>query len=119
MRPGPLTLRSSALSLETPRSPAGTSRAAASLPCSAAGQSKPEVRRVCGFFRSSRGIRTEYVLAAESVGQVLAGRGIGLVYGGGNIGLMGVVADSALAAGGEVIGVIPEALMARELGHAG
>lgn len=53
------------------------------------------------------------------MGRELARRGIGLVYGGGNIGLMGVVADSALAAGGEVIGVIPEALMARELGHEG
>jgi uncharacterized protein (TIGR00730 family) len=49
----------------------------------------------------------------------LAERGIGLVYGGGNIGLMGVAADSALAAGAEVIGVIPEALLARELGHSG
>jgi uncharacterized protein (TIGR00730 family) len=47
------------------------------------------------------------------------GRGIGLVYGGGNVGLMGAVADAALAAGGEVIGVIPEDLMAREVGHHG
>lgn len=46
-------------------------------------------------------------------------QGIGIVYGGGNIGIMGVIADAALAAGGEVIGVIPESLLAKELGHAG
>ena len=53
------------------------------------------------------------------LGGELARRGIGLVYGGGNVGLMGVVADAVLAAGGEVIGVIPEALMAKEVGHRG
>ncbi len=53
------------------------------------------------------------------MGQALAARGLGLVYGGGNVGLMGVVADAALAAGGEVHGVIPEPLRGRELAHAG
>lgn len=53
------------------------------------------------------------------MGTLLAGRGIGLVYGGGNVGLMGVVADAALAAGGEVIGVIPSALADKEIAHAG
>lgn len=57
--------------------------------------------------------------AAEALGRELAKRDIGLVYGGGNIGLMGVVADSVLEAGGRVYGVIPQALMERELGHAG
>ena len=50
---------------------------------------------------------------------MLAQRGIGLVYGGGNVGLMGALADAALAAGGQVIGVIPEALLAKEVGHRG
>lgn len=49
----------------------------------------------------------------------LAKQGIGIVYGGGNVGIMGVIADAALAAGGEVIGVIPESLLAKELGHGG
>jgi len=53
------------------------------------------------------------------MGQALARRGIGLVYGGGGIGLMGVLADAALSAGGDVIGVIPEALVAREVAHQG
>lgn len=56
---------------------------------------------------------------AKEMGQAIAVRGWTLVYGGGNVGLMGVVADAALAAGGKVIGVIPEALLARELGHRG
>jgi len=53
------------------------------------------------------------------MGEALAQRGISLVYGGGNVGLMGLVADAALAAGGEVIGVIPEALVAKEIAHQG
>lgn len=53
------------------------------------------------------------------MGTELAARGIGVVYGGGNVGLMGVLADAALAGGGDVIGVIPESLMAKELGHGG
>ena len=61
----------------------------------------------------------EYTAAARRCGTVLAGRGLTVVYGGGNVGLMGVLADAALAAGGEVIGVIPRKMIARELGHAG
>ena len=53
------------------------------------------------------------------MGTLLAKRGIGLVYGGGHVGLMGVIAEAALAAGGEVIGVIPRALFEREIGHSG
>jgi uncharacterized protein (TIGR00730 family) len=77
------------------------------------------IRRVCVFCGSNAGRRPEYAQSAREMGRVLAARGLGLVYGGGNVGLMGIVADTVLAAGGEVIGVIPEALMAREVGHAG
>jgi len=71
------------------------------------------------FCGSSHGSNPVYAEAAKNVGGELARRGIGLVYGGGNVGLMGVVADAALAGGGQVTGVIPEALMAKEVGHRG
>jgi uncharacterized protein (TIGR00730 family) len=77
------------------------------------------MRRVCVFCGSAKGKRPEYALAAQQLAEALAARGLGLVYGGGHVGLMGVVADAALAAGCEVIGVIPEALRRRELGHEG
>ncbi len=73
---------------------------------------------VCVFCGSSRGRRAAYVAAAKAVGTVLASRRIRLVYGGGQVGLMGVVADAALQAGGEVVGVIPEALDRTEIAHA-
>jgi uncharacterized protein (TIGR00730 family) len=76
------------------------------------------MRRVCVFCGSSSGARPVYGEAAGRLGRLLAEQGIGLVYGGGNVGLMGIVADAALAAGGEVVGVIPEALMKWEVGHA-
>jgi len=76
-------------------------------------------RRLCVFCGSSPGARPEYRAAAEAVGRLLADRKIGLVYGGGNVGLMGVVADAAMAAGGEVTGVIPGHLEAREVAHRG
>ena len=60
-----------------------------------------------------------YIDTARAVGSALAQRGIGVVYGGGRLGLMGAVADAALAAGGEVIGVIPEALVGSEVAHRG
>lgn len=75
------------------------------------------MRRVCVFCGSSLGSRPAYPDAARRLGEALARRRIGLVYGGGGIGLMGVIADAALAAGGEVIGVIPGALEGRELAH--
>jgi len=75
--------------------------------------------RICVFCGSRAGTDPKFTGAAGRVGALLAGRGIGLVYGGGRVGLMGVVADSALAAGGEVIGVIPRALQERELAHTG
>jgi uncharacterized protein (TIGR00730 family) len=77
------------------------------------------VERICVFCGSSRGGRSDYVEAAQRVGRLLAERGTGLVYGGGCVGLMGALADAALEAGGEVIGVIPEALVAWEVAHQG
>ncbi len=77
------------------------------------------MKRVCVFCGSNQGLRPAYKEAAWNMGQALALQGVGLVYGGGNVGLMGVVADATLAAGGEVIGVIPEALVAKEIGHTG
>ncbi len=71
------------------------------------------------FCGASSGRLAAYADAARALGKALASRGLGLVYGGGRVGLMGAVADSALAAGGEVVGVIPQALVERELAHAG
>ena len=75
--------------------------------------------RICVFLGSSAGRAPVYAETARAFGVLLAERGIGLVYGGGTIGLMGLIADGATAAGGEVIGVIPEALRARERDHHG
>ena len=77
------------------------------------------IRRICVFCGSSVGSRPVYVAAARELGRTLAERGLGVVFGGGKVGLMGVLADAALAAGGEAIGVIPEALVAREIAHNG
>ncbi len=72
---------------------------------------------ICVFCGSSPGGRPEYRAATNELASELVRRGIGVVYGGGKVGLMGALADSVLAAGGEVVGVIPEHLMAREIGH--
>lgn len=77
------------------------------------------MRRLCVFCGSSAGGRPEYAEAARQFGGLMARHGLGLVYGGGHIGLMGVLADAVLQGGGEVIGVIPQALVDRELAHAG
>jgi uncharacterized protein (TIGR00730 family) len=77
------------------------------------------MRRVCVFTGSNSGGRPEYGEAADALGRLLAGRGIGVVYGGARVGLMGTLADAALAAGGEVVGVIPSALVAKEVAHTG
>ncbi|MDP9438691.1 MAG: TIGR00730 family Rossman fold protein [Actinomycetota bacterium] len=74
---------------------------------------------VCVFCGSSPGNDPAYAEAAQRLGRALAERDITLVYGGGHVGLMGVVADSALGAGGEVIGIMPKSLVDREIGHAG
>ncbi len=77
------------------------------------------LRRVTVFCGSNLGVRESYRAAAAQLGGLLADRKLGLVYGGGNIGLMGALADAALARGGDVIGVIPHALVAREVAHSG
>lgn len=77
------------------------------------------MRRICVFCGSSPGARPIYAETARLLGRTLAERGLGLVYGGAHIGLMGLVTDAALAGGGEVIGVIPESLLRREVGHHG
>ena len=73
------------------------------------------MRRLCVFCGSNAGHDPRYRTAAEQLGGLLAERGIELIYGGGNVGLMGAVADACLAAGGTVIGVIPEALVGKEV----
>lgn len=76
-------------------------------------------QRVCVYCGSNPGGRAAYAAAARRLGTLLGERGLGLVYGGGNVGLMGVVADAALGAGAEVVGVIPRAMVERELTHQG
>jgi uncharacterized protein (TIGR00730 family) len=75
------------------------------------------IGRICVFCGSRPGNRPEYVAAATRLGSLLAEREIGLVYGGASVGVMGAVADAALKAGGEVIGVIPESLVRHEVAH--
>ena len=77
------------------------------------------MKRVGVFLGGSGAAKAVYVEAARNLGRELAGRGLTLVYGGGRIGLMGVIADAALTAGGEVIGVIPRHLVEREVAHTG
>ncbi|MEO5885829.1 MAG: TIGR00730 family Rossman fold protein [Candidatus Limnocylindrales bacterium] len=79
----------------------------------------PALRRICVFCGASAGHDPAYRALATELGAGLASRGIGIVYGGGHVGLMGAVADASLAAGGEVIGVIPQGLVDRELAHPG
>ncbi len=79
----------------------------------------PELRRVCVYCGSSEGARPAYRRAAEALATTLAQRGIGVVYGGASVGLMGAVADAALLAGGEVVGVMPQSLVDREIAHPG
>jgi uncharacterized protein (TIGR00730 family) len=76
-------------------------------------------RRICVFAGSSPGRRETYAAAARDLATTAVARGWGVVYGGGRVGLMGVLADAVLAAGGEVIGVIPRALEGKELAHRG
>jgi len=77
------------------------------------------IRRVCVFCGSSPGHDPRFVESARAVGRILAENGMELVYGGGRVGLMGAVAEAALAAGGRVIGIIPEALARREVAFQG
>ncbi|SDO76142.1 hypothetical protein SAMN04488595_10275 [Ralstonia sp. 25mfcol4.1] len=77
------------------------------------------MKSVCVYCGSSPGFRPEYAEAAKALGRTMAEQGLALVYGGGKVGLMGIVADSVLAHGGTAIGVIPDALMQKEVGHRG
>lgn len=77
------------------------------------------LQRLCIFCGSNSGYRAIYRDAASALGRLIAQRGIDLVDGGGNVGLMGTLANAALAANGRVIGVMPQSLIAREVGHAG
>ena len=74
---------------------------------------------ICVFCGSRDGARPEYLAAAQETGEAIARRGWRLIYGGGHVGIMGALADAALAAGGEVIGVMPRALLTREVPHPG
>jgi len=77
------------------------------------------MKRICVFAGSSSGSQAEYYAAAQDLGHALVRRQLGLVYGGARVGLMGALADSVLTARGHVTGVIPEALVAKEVAHAG
>ncbi len=77
------------------------------------------LRSICVFCGSSPGDDPAYTAAAESVAEALVARGVRVVYGGAHVGLMGAVADTALAAGGQVVGVIPRSMVDREVAHRG
>ena len=78
-----------------------------------------QLRRVCVFCGSSTGDSPEFRAVAEQLARAMTARGVGLVFGGGCVGLMGVVADAVIAGGGHAIGVIPHAMVAREIAHRG
>jgi hypothetical protein len=80
---------------------------------------KDPTMRLCVFCGSNAGQDPIYLQMARALGETMAGRGIDLVYGGASVGLMGAVADAALAKGGHVIGVIPQALVDKEIAHTG
>ena len=77
------------------------------------------MQSLCVFCGSSFGNKPGYLKVAQEAGRLIAQRDLTLVYGGGRAGLMGALADAALAAGGRVVGVIPQMLLNREVGHAG
>jgi uncharacterized protein (TIGR00730 family) len=77
------------------------------------------MERLCVFSGSSPGAHADYLHAAQELGRALADQGVALVYGGAAVGLMGAIADAMLDAGGEAIGVIPQALVEREIAHPG
>jgi len=78
-----------------------------------------DLKSICVYCGSNAGTRPEYVEAARAMGREIAERGLTLVYGGGKVGLMGALADEALAAGGKVVGIIPQFLALKEVAHAG
>jgi uncharacterized protein (TIGR00730 family) len=77
------------------------------------------MKSITVFCGSSSGVRTEYAEAARDLAHLLVKKGIRLVYGGGNIGLMGIIADEVMKSGGEVVGIIPDSLDKKEVGHRG
>ena len=79
----------------------------------------PPKKWVCVFCASAAGAASAYLEAASELGRRIAERGYGLAYGGATVGAMGALADAALGAGGEVIGVIPEVIREREIDHKG
>ncbi len=76
-----------------------------------------QLKSICVYCGSNAGARPEYSASAQSLGSLIAERGIRLVYGGGAVGLMGIIADAAMRAGGEVVGIIPRALDRREIAN--
>jgi uncharacterized protein (TIGR00730 family) len=79
----------------------------------------PELSSICVFCGSNAGAQPAYVETAEAVGRGLARRGVRVVYGGARVGMMGVLADAARSEGGDVVGVMPQAIFDREVGHTG
>ena len=79
----------------------------------------PGLSSICVFCGSNAGAKPAYLNAAEAVGRGLAQRGVRVVYGGATVGMMGALADAARGAGGEVIGIIPQSIFDREIGHTG
>ncbi|MFM9858119.1 TIGR00730 family Rossman fold protein [Pseudoxanthobacter sp. M-2] len=77
------------------------------------------MRAVCVYCGSNAGVREDYGVLARALGTEIARRGMGLIYGGARVGLMGQVADAALAAGGRVVGIIPQSLVDKEIAHSG
>jgi len=77
------------------------------------------MKSICVFAGSSSGARSEYATAARALGRALVERNLGLIYGGARVGLMGALADEVLAGGGRAVGVMPEALVAKEVAHRG
>ncbi len=77
------------------------------------------MKRICVFLGSSEGLRPEYADVARQLGRELVRRNLGLVYGGADVGLMKILADTVLAEGGDVIGVIPKMLLEKEIAHQG
>lgn len=77
------------------------------------------MKRICVYCGSSMGKRPEYATAAKALGEAMVARNLGLVYGGASVGIMGLIADTVLANGGEVIGVIPQAIADKEIAHTG
>ncbi len=80
---------------------------------------KNKIQNICVYLGSNPGHEPAYADAAMTLGTVLAKRGLTLIYGGAHVGTMGIIADAALAAGGTVIGIIPQALVGKEIAHQG